>query len=187
MQAWPKQVNKIPLKLVHLLYSYGMYLPNGKKPSCPHATFASRVSQPSSQTVPHTPYIQISTLPLVDLTTPVSLTSPWVQLEIATVTAWKKKHEVSIHCTWTKPSIVWELHNNFMLIAKALKPCKQGILHEIINMWCRVDRKVGPLYLDIWLLQENRRSCLRYANTETGISLSQHKIYHSCMLDAQVQ
>ena len=48
-------------------------------PSCPHATLASKLSQPSSHTVPHVSFMQISRRPSNRSAPPTRRSSPWLQ------------------------------------------------------------------------------------------------------------
>ena len=59
-------------------------------PSCRHTTVASFMSHPSSQTVPHKPYKQISTLPLL------SSEKPFTSLMLSSQVCW--------HILWFEPS-----------------------------------------------------------------------------------
>ena len=65
-----------------LLWVYELHLQRSEKPSCPHTTLASRLSQKSSATVPHIPPIHTSTRPSEGTVPFNSLISPWVQLSV---------------------------------------------------------------------------------------------------------
>ena len=61
-----------------VIYSKEQYLPVAENPSCLHATLASLVSHPSSHTVPHVLFIQISTRPSSKVFPSTSLIAPSV-------------------------------------------------------------------------------------------------------------
>ena len=57
--------------------AYIIYIPSELNPSCRQATIASGVPQASSHTVPHTSLLQTSTRPVMLVSPPWSLMSPW--------------------------------------------------------------------------------------------------------------
>ena len=67
----------IPACMIRCSDSY--YLPDIENPSCLQTTCASTVPQKSSQTVPHSPFTQISTRPSSRLLPPTSLMLPLEQ------------------------------------------------------------------------------------------------------------
>ena len=74
---------------LHHWYSFRPWL---EYPSCLHTTVASSLLQPSSHTVPHSLFIQISTLPSFWMLPPTSRSLPVVQ----TAVKWYVQYYVSL-------------------------------------------------------------------------------------------
>ena len=62
-----------------------LFIPSGENPSCLHTTLALFSFQESIQTVPHSLFLHISTLPSKYVPPPLNLTSPFSQFTVETL------------------------------------------------------------------------------------------------------
>lgn len=85
------------------------FLPSDKKPSWEQTTLASTIPHESSQTVPHSFSMQISTLPSVLTPPPTSCSSPFVQVTKADkFKDHSVEHPGSCRCAWMNKAYVYK-------------------------------------------------------------------------------
>ena len=78
---WNRTYGKLRVQFCNIFWLEAviLYSPSEWYPSCLHTTDASLLSQPLSQTVPHLPSAQISTLPSCQLIPPLRRIEPSLQ------------------------------------------------------------------------------------------------------------